>query len=97
MAISQIIEFKHSRNPEERKYIALLELNFAWLEEEIALVKRMWNEGRPIWDIADVLKRPQEEVFILLIDMSMKGEIKERTGGVYGDRWNVRRRGNHEP
>ena len=86
MAISQIIELKHSRNPEERKYIALLELNFAWLEEEILLVMRMWNEGRAIWDIADALKRPQEEVLILLIDMSMKGGIRKRTGGVFGDR-----------
>jgi hypothetical protein len=86
MAISQIIELKHSRNPEERKYIALLELNFAWLEEEIVTVIQMWSEGRPIWDIADALKRPQEEVMVLLIDMSMKGGIRKRTGGVYGDR-----------
>jgi len=46
----------------------------------------MWNEGRAIWDIADALKRPQEEVLILLIDMSMKGGIKKRIGGVFGDR-----------
>ena len=81
-----LVELRHSRNHEEPKYIALEDLNFAWLEEEILLVMRMWNEGRAIWDIADALKRPQEEVLILLIDMSMKGGIKERIGGVYGDR-----------
>jgi predicted metal-dependent hydrolase len=83
---AQLVELKHSRNHKEPKYIALEDLNFAWLEEEILLVMRMWNEGRAIWDIADALKRPQEEVLILLIDMSMKGGIKERTGGVFGDR-----------
>ncbi len=87
MAISQIIELKHSRNPEERKYIALLELNFAWLEEEILLVMRMWNEGRPIWDIADALKRPQEEVMVLLIDLAMKNHIKKRAGGIFGSEY----------
>ena len=83
---AQLVDLKHNRNYEEPKYIALENLNFAWLEEEILLVMRMWNEGRAIWDIADALKRPQEEVLILLIDMSMKGGIKERIGGVYGDR-----------
>jgi len=83
---AQLVELKHNRNYEEPKYIALEDLNFAWLEEEILLVMRMWNEGRPIWDIADALKRPQEEVLILLVDMSMKGVIRKRTGGVFGDR-----------
>ena len=83
---AQLVELKHCRNHKEPKYIALEDLNFAWLEEEILLVMRMWNEGRPIWDIADVLKRPQEEVMVLLIDLGMKGGIRKRTGGVYGDR-----------
>jgi hypothetical protein len=83
---AQVIELKHSRNHEEPKYIALEDLNFAWLEEEIVTVIQMWSEGRPIWDIADALKRPQEEVVVLLIDMSMKGGIRKRTGGVFGDR-----------
>lgn len=81
-----LVELRHARNHEEPKYIALEDLNFAWLEEEILLVMRMWNEGRAIWDIADALKRPQEEVMVLLIDLGMKGGIKERIGGVYGDR-----------
>jgi len=83
---AQLVELKHNRNYEEQKYIALEDLNFAWLEEEIVTVIQMWSEGRPIWDIADALKRPQEEVLILLVDLSMKGGIKERIGGVYGDR-----------
>ena len=83
---AQLVELKHNRNYEEPKYIALEDLNFAWLEEEIVTVIQMWNEGRPSWDIADALKRPQEEVLVLLIDMSMKGGIKERIGGVFGDR-----------
>ena len=83
---AQLVELKHSRNHKEPKYIALEDLNFAWLEEEILLVMRMWNEGRAIWDIADALKRAQEEVIVLLIDMSMKGGIRKRTGGVFGDR-----------
>ena len=83
---AQVIELKHARNHEEPKYIALEDLNFAWLEEEIVTVIQMWSEGRPIWDIADALKRPQEEVFILLVDLSLKGRIRKRAGGVYGDR-----------
>ena len=83
---AQLVELKHNRNYEEPKYIALEDLNFAWLEEEIVTVIQMWREGRPIWDIADALKRPQEEVIVLLIDLGMKGGIRKRTGGVFGDR-----------
>ena len=83
---THVVELKHNRNYEEPKYIALEDLNFAWLEEEIVTVIQMWSEGRPIWDIADALKRPQEEVLILLIDLGMKGGIKERIGGVFGNR-----------
>jgi len=35
---AQVIELKHARNHEEPKYIALENLNFAWLEEEIVMV-----------------------------------------------------------
>ncbi len=42
---AQLVELKHSRNHKEPKYIALEDLNFAWLEEEILLVIRMKKPG----------------------------------------------------
>jgi len=84
---AQLVDLKHNRNYEEPKYIALEDLNFAWLEEEIALVKRMWRAGKPIWDIADALGRPQEEVMVLLIDLAMKNHIKKRAGGIFGSEY----------
>lgn len=69
----------------ETKYIALDDLNFAWIEEEILAVLAAWEAGRPLWEIADQVRRPQEEVMVLLMDLSRKGAVRKRRRGVFGE------------
>ena len=80
--LAQATELRHL-SPEP-KYIALEDLNFAFLEAEILLVIADWKAKVPIWDTAATLKRPQEERFLLQLDLSLKGAIRLRRGGVYG-------------
>ena len=67
-------------------YIALDDLNFAWLEDEVATVITMYSAGCPVWEIAEKLGRPQEEVALLIMDLSRKKAIEPRRHGVYGRR-----------
>ena len=78
------VERRHCGRGE--KYIALDDLNFAWLEDEVATVITMYNAGSPVWEIAEKLGRPQEEVALLLMDLSRKKAIEPRAGGVYGNK-----------
>lgn len=71
------------------QYIALEELEFGWDKQLLPQVKQWWQEGVPGWEIAERLKRDQDEVAILL--MSMRREvagspitIKDRPGGWFG-------------
>lgn len=71
------------------QYIALEELEFGWDKQLLPQVKQWWQEGVPGWEIAERLKRDQDEVAMLL--MSMRREvagspitIKDRPGGWFG-------------
>lgn len=77
------VESIHAK-AKERLYIACLDWNFGWLKSEIARVKLSWKAGRPIWEIAAQVRRPQEEVCILLLDLIVNGELENRPGGVFG-------------
>lgn len=68
------------RTPKEQLYIACEELDFSWYKNEIDTVRKAWEEGLPLWEIADKLHRTQEEVLILLLDL----KIEKRAGWVYG-------------
>lgn len=67
-------------------YIACEELNFVWDEKEVIEIDRMWNTGASVWDIAKDIKRPADEVSILILDRARRGFIKNRIGGAIGRR-----------
>ena len=77
-----LAELRHCRDYEEKKYIACLEWNFAWTPNEIDQVKTLWKRDLPIWDISQEVKRPQEEIAVLVMDLRQRGEIEKRGRGV---------------
>jgi len=72
--------------PRERLIIVLDDLDFAWRQEDIDRVKRLWKYGLHIEEIAEYVKRKSDEVTLLLMHLSRSGKIKKRVGGVFGDR-----------
>ena len=79
-----LVEKAHTRSKEE-KYICFLDLNLAWMPEEMEKVKRYWEYGLPLWEIVRLLSgRYELEVVLLLLDLAEKGKLKPREGGVLG-------------
>ena len=77
------VERLHAKG-KEQLYIACEELNFAWLKSEVAAVKMAWNAGKPIWEIAALVRRSEEEVAILIIDLTNRNQLQLRPGGILG-------------
>ena len=73
-------------NAYHETYIALLDLNFGWRPQDVKRVKDAWRAGKPLDEIARMIRRDADEVAILLMDLARKGEIEPRPRGVYGGR-----------
>lgn len=71
----------------DNDYIALIDLDFSWSSKQVQKVKKMWWKGYSISDISSSLKRESDEVFLLLMDLARKGEIKKRKKGIFGVMW----------
>lgn len=71
--------------PKEELYIALEELDFTWYTSQVDKVRQMWEAGEHIADIAEAVKRDQDEVAILLMSLSRSKKIGNRTHGVFGE------------
>lgn len=67
-----------------KKITVLEELNFVWEPEKIEKVKELWKSDSHIAEISREVKRSQCEVFLLLLELSLKKEIKERELGILG-------------
>ncbi|HJV46616.1 MAG TPA: helix-turn-helix domain containing protein [Bacillota bacterium] len=78
------IENSHLKKSRNKVYVALEELNFVWDEVEIDQVKKLWRQGTPIDEIAEVMDRDIDEIGILIIDQCRKNKIKQRPGGLWG-------------
>lgn len=78
------IEIMHIRDLNEKKYIVGLDLNFAWLAEEIESVKRLWTGGYHLSDIAASVRRRDIEVFLLLHELLEQGRMEPRQGNILG-------------
>jgi hypothetical protein len=65
-------------------YIACEDMDFVWKEHQVVLFEEMWNRGMHIKDIAKMLRRPVDEVFILALDRARAGAIAKREGGIFG-------------
>lgn len=69
------------RHRKEEIVTILEELDFTWTRAQMDHVKQYWNIGKSLLDIADITKRKDEEVFLLLLHLSRKGSISKR------DKW----------
>ncbi len=77
------IEKRHAYDRRE-KHICCLDLNLAWLPEEVEQVKQLWNDGYAIWEIVERVDRYEMEIAILLMELAEKKKIGARQGGVAG-------------
>ena len=68
----------------QETYIACDGWEFEWDVTDVLDVMCMWDRGKPVWEIAEYVGRPQCEVAILLIDLAESDHIKTRRGGVFG-------------
>ena len=75
---------KSDMNNRYNNYIACFDLDFSWKEKQVKRVTAYWNSGYHIAEIAEKVNRIIDEVTILIIDLSRKGKIEEREGGVFG-------------
>ncbi|WP_144626623.1 hypothetical protein [Bacillus altitudinis] len=62
--------------------IILENFNFEWTIVGLKRFLDYWYEGRSLSEMAELFRRPEEEVLILMIDFSKRGKIKERPNGV---------------
>jgi hypothetical protein len=79
------LEAFHLKKQRRVTYLALEELDFSWSEAETREMKRLWNDGTPLEDIAEHFGREADECFILLFDLARKGKIKYRTNSIHGN------------
>lgn len=63
-------------------YIALEEANFIWDERDVIRFREMWNQGVSLPEMAELLKRHQAEVVLLVIDQADKYLIENRPIGL---------------
>ncbi len=65
--------------------IAHEHLNFGYVwETEGRPAAELWEQGYSLYYIADYIKRPVDETFLLLWDMAERGDIKIRAGYLWG-------------
>lgn len=66
------------------QYIALIDLDFGFSQEELKIFRSMWKVGESVFAIAEELERDPDEIAILVMDQARKGRIKQRPRGVFG-------------
>jgi hypothetical protein len=76
---------KFKLRPAVEMYIACQEFDFSFIPSEVEKVKMLWRYGLSVYNIGVQLKRPAEEIMILLIDLSSQGKIQRRQGGALGN------------
>lgn len=75
------VYLKRKRN---QIYIALEDIDFIWSEKEVQKFKLMWDSDYSAQEIASKLKRPIDDVAMLIYDQALKKKIKPREKGLLG-------------
>lgn len=86
MKINQQAIDRRKCRPKQNLYIALMDLDFSWFPSEVEQVQQLWQAGEHIADIAQQLRRDEDEVAILIIDLARQGKVQERKNGAYGEK-----------
>ena len=68
---------------EDDVVIILQDIEFAWNKKDISKVKQMWNENYSFKEILKEIKREGDELFLLLLHLARKNQIKERVGFIW--------------
>lgn len=66
-------------------HLALEDSNLVWDTKKVLKVIMLWNEGLSVHDICKKVSRPIEDLVPLLVDIALKGQLKEREGGIFGN------------
>jgi hypothetical protein len=75
-----------TREPRNERVLIFEEddFSFVWTKKEIRNVQALWNDGKHIADIAEEIKRDQDEITVLIIWLARHGRLRKREGGVLG-------------
>jgi len=73
--------------PREQLYIACADMDFSWYRDEVKQFRQWWREGVSLDEMAERLNRDVDEVAILVIDQKRKRKIKNRPGGLWGNKF----------
>ncbi|MGG3572842.1 hypothetical protein ABES80_10205 [Bacillus gobiensis] len=65
-------------------YIALENADFAWREDQVKEIDRLWKEGTSLDVIAKLMGRSTRDVFILIYDRLDTGKLPSRKGSIFG-------------
>lgn len=80
------MENYYLRNRRNIIYTSLEEIedtDWFWCPSEIEKFDNLWNEGKPIKEMAQVLRRTETAVFLLSLDRIFKGLIKSREWRIF--------------
>jgi hypothetical protein len=76
---------KHYMTESRRNlYVACLNFDFVWDEDDVEKAKELWKSGLHIGDMAKELNRDVDELALLLFDLAARGKIRPRRGGAVG-------------
>lgn len=67
-------------------YIIGEDMNLLMEGREAAEFDNAWKQGLSLYDIARALRRDPDEVAVIVIDRRRRGFIKNRPGGLHGNR-----------
>lgn len=79
------LEKQYMKKERNQVYIALEDIDFIWSEKEVKKFRLMWDSDFSIKEIASKLKRPIDDVAMLIYDQALKSKIEPRNGGLMGE------------
>lgn len=59
-------------------YLAGESFDFVWSDEEVRLVREIWNKGGTVEQLAETVERRVQEVMILLVDLAFQRRLARR-------------------
>jgi len=71
--------------PRVKLYIALEDADFSWYPQDVEKVRRLWAEGKSVYQISKAFdNRDPDEVTLLIMDLARRQRISKRPGGAIG-------------
>lgn len=78
--------YNYTNNSNFKDIIIILDdIEFAWNKSDIEKVIKLWKYGISFKEIVKRINRDGDEVFLLLLHLSRKGQIKKRKNYLLGE------------